>query len=358
MGNDEKMLRSAREYASSKGLFYKEIYPAWRNDMRAPLGIEEELPDPFTRQRLQKGNASFVTIIPGGRIWGDRGAVITEDDKLLGEVSYEFGKSPEEHSFFSSAKNEPERIKGRVAVLSTEGAGYFHWIVGNLPRLHLIIKAEIDPASIDHIIIDHGGFPFQEETLEMFGVGREKIMEADTQFYIEADEIIVPSLAWHKHHMPKWACVFLRDIFLPQKNTVAKKTRLFISREDAVERRISNHAEVAGFLKERGFEEIVPGGMTITEQVRAFKSAEVIVAPHGAGLTNIVFSDPGTKVIELFSPHYVEKCFWILSTQVGAQYSFMLGSNTPPRKRLGKQEDIVVDVEKLSALLERTNNKL
>jgi len=351
MGNDEKIIKSALEYARSRSLFYKEIYPAWRNDMKAPLGIEEELPDPFIRQREQKGKASFVTILPGGRVWGDRGAVITEDEKLLGEVSYEFGKSPEEHSFFSSAKNEPEHIKGRVGVLSTEGAGYFHWLVGNLPRLHLITKAGIELSSIDRFIIDHGGFPFQEETLEMLGVGREQIMEADPQFYIEADEIVVPSLAWHKHHMPKWACAFLRDTFLPHKNTVTKKTRLFVSREDATERTINNHGEVLEYLEKQGFEKIIPGDMSIREQARIFNAAEVIIAPHGAGLTNIVFSDPGTKVIEIFSPHYVEKCFWILASQAGCEYIDMLGENTLPKERLGKQEGITVDIGKLGKLL-------
>ena len=36
------------------------------------------------------------------------------------------------------------------------------------------------------------------------------------------------------------------------------------------------------------------------DQVALFRDAETVVAPHGGGLTNLVFCDPGTKVIELF----------------------------------------------------------
>ena len=320
--------------------------------MKAPFGIEKEIPDPFLRQREQKGKAAFVTILPGGRVWGDRGAAITEDERLLGEVSYEFGKKQEEHSFFSSARDKPKHLKGRVAVLSTEGAGYFHWIVGNLPRLHLIIKAGIETAQIDHFIIDHGGFSFQKETFELFGIDKKKIIEADRQFYIEADEIIATSLAWYKHHMPTWACAFLRDKLLPPKSGGGKK-RLFVSREDSVERKITNQSEVLECLKGQGFEKIIPGNMTVWEQAQAFSAAEIVVAPHGAGLTNITFSDPGTKVIEIFSPHYVEKCYHILASQSGAEYSYMLGEDTLRKERLGKQEAITVDVGKLERLLVR-----
>lgn len=37
---------------------------------------------------------------------------------------------------------------------------------------------------------------------------------------------------------------------------------------------------------------------SITHIVRLFNSAVMVVAPHGAGLANLVFSDPGTFVLE------------------------------------------------------------
>jgi hypothetical protein len=42
-------------------------------------------------------------------------------------------------------------------------------------------------------------------------------------------------------------------------------------------------------------------GMTPRAQMQLFQNADFIVAPHGAGLANLLFCAPGTKIIE-FSP--------------------------------------------------------
>ena len=43
--------------------------------------------------------------------------------------------------------------------------------------------------------------------------------------------------------------------------------------------------------------------MDILKQIRYFSKADTIISPTGSGLANIVFCNPGTKVIEI-SPKY------------------------------------------------------
>jgi hypothetical protein len=82
------------------------------------------------------------------------------------------------------------------------------------------------------------------------------------------------------------------------------KRRLYISRNDAKARRVANEAELAPVLAAHGFETVILKGMPLARQVRLFQEAEMVVAPHGAGLTNIAWCRPGTKIIEFFpSPH-------------------------------------------------------
>ncbi len=45
------------------------------------------------------------------------------------------------------------------------------------------------------------------------------------------------------------------------------------------------------------------GAMTFKEQVDVMASTSVLIALHGAGLTNLMFMQPGTVVIEIFPPH-------------------------------------------------------
>ena len=63
------------------------------------------------------------------------------------------------------------------------------------------------------------------------------------------------------------------------------------------------------------FEEILPEQLSVQEQAELFASASAVVGPHGAGLTNIVFCKPQTKVIELFAPSYRHSAYWMLANQ-------------------------------------------
>jgi capsular polysaccharide biosynthesis protein len=49
----------------------------------------------------------------------------------------------------------------------------------------------------------------------------------------------------------------------------------------------------------------------------------VIVAPHGAALTNIVFTPPGALVVELFGDNYVNGCFWAIANLCGHTHAFL-----------------------------------
>jgi len=42
------------------------------------------------------------------------------------------------------------------------------------------------------------------------------------------------------------------------------------------------------------------GTMSVLEQIELFSNADVVIGTHGAGLANILFCKPNTKVIEIF----------------------------------------------------------
>ena len=63
------------------------------------------------------------------------------------------------------------------------------------------------------------------------------------------------------------------------------------------------------------------------EQIEIFYDAEVIVAPHGAGLANLCFA-VDAKVLELFSVSLVRPCYYYLSESLGHRYAYCLPSRT------------------------------
>ena len=178
--------------------------------------------------------------------------------------------------------------------------------------------------------------------------------------YLRANELIVPSIPLGEACFRPWMCQFLRDAFLTKDiegETNFSGRRLYISRGLAGYRRVLNEPEVIQFLRRRGFEEIKFERLSVRQQAATMAACEVVVAPHGGGLSNLVFCSPGTKVIRIFSPELVAGFFWKISNQLGLDYYYLLGkghSTTRDPDYLQSWDartDIEVDLDVLEFLI-------
>ena len=66
----------------------------------------------------------------------------------------------------------------------------------------------------------------------------------------------------------------------------------------------------------------------VAQQAKLFSEAEFVVAPHGAGLTNMVFAPPGTRLFELFHPQHRNICYSNLAATCGHHYQSLEGCPT------------------------------
>ncbi|WP_445637549.1 Glycosyltransferase family 61 protein [Nostoc sp. DSM 114161] len=301
---------------------------------------------------------TFVAVIPQGRVWGHNGTVITPDDKLLGDVSLEIGTDISEHSILKSWRlPNINYVDGTVAVLSAAGGeGYFHWMFDVLPRIHLLQQAEIPFSHIDKFLVNSLYLSFQKETLALLNIPEEKIIESRKFPHIKAKQLVIPSLPGETGNIPKWACDFLKTKILVNDSTekVGKGKFIYISRDRAAFRKVINEDELIQFLNKFNFEVIFLEKISVVEQASVLSSASVVVAPHGAGLSNLVFCSPGTKIIELFSPNYVNGCYWVLSNNIQLDYYYLIGDGEEPEKFCDPHcmaEDILININALAELL-------
>ncbi|MGL6135708.1 MAG: glycosyltransferase family 61 protein, partial [Planktothrix sp.] len=161
--------------------------------------------------------------------------------------------------------------------------------------------------------------------------------------------------------MPKWTCDFLKRNFLTSESLAnsPKFKRIYITRNSAKSRRILNEDELLAVLQPLGFQSIQLESMSVLEQAALFSQAEIIIGPHGSGLTNLVFCQPQTQVIELFSPNYVYHCYWWISNLVGLDYSYYIGETCAGyylHRLIYSQhffEDILINIQEFVKRLER-----
>ncbi|MDY0386293.1 MAG: glycosyltransferase family 61 protein [Methanolobus sp.] len=308
-----------------KGSWIKEIVPEHKTYREKAKNIRGELHSPLDKWH---GYHSYpkakLCLLRNANIVNENGTVISSDDKVFSDFTYQIGKPIEKNDVFKSYIKKPELKKGCFATITaSESSGYFHWMLECLPRIRLI-EDYID--EIDYLIVPDNLKKFHIETLDRLGFPEEKLYRIKDGMNLQCEKLFVPSLPIGNALMSKWVCDFLRESFIPED--VADPHRLiYISRKDALYRKIMNEGEVEEYLKEMGFEIFQMSELSFLEQVKICAEAKVVISPHGAGLTNIVFCR-GAKILEMFSPSYLGG-FSILANYGKNEYWYLVGEDRP-----------------------------
>jgi capsular polysaccharide biosynthesis protein len=316
-----------------------------------PLTVDGSIHPNFINQLNEIQPKTFVIKSKNWHVWGNQGAVITDAGYLFKDVSREFDQV--KHSVFDQFKLiAAKNIKGLTAVLAASGGiTYYHWLFDILPRINLLKKTGYFD-SIDHFIINYSDLPFQKQTLERAGVDLSKIIVCNDNwgFHIQAEDLILPSLPSNNNSPSLEACLYLRELYkneLAGDNTFKK---LYIKRPPG--RCIINEDELLEILIPLGFEIIYPWKLTVAEQACFFSQAEIVAGIHGADFTNLVFCKPGTRVIDIFSPHWINPCYWVLSNILDLKYAYLIGEDSyTGENRSAKGANVLVDLSKFNKLL-------
>ena len=173
-------------------------------------------------------------------------------------------------------------------------------------------------------------------SLDAVGLGGHNITEI-TENLVKVREAIWVELRF----IQKMPAPFLRDFqravaAIHRRSRLRKKRRLLVMRKGPT-RTIDNIKLVSSFLVSHGFESIYLEGMSVTDQIVLFQNAEFIASPHGAGLSNLVFCEPGTKVIEFMPRLEMRPFFWLISEKLGLVHGMLF--STPPRPKISGPRD-------------------
>lgn len=322
-----------------------------------PKSIETEIHPHLMPYSLQP-EGGYVAVLQSGRVWGRSGAILTSDGKLIHDLSPEYDGGQhrmleaEEHpSLFRQQHPDLQNVHGTAAVLTFCGSGnYFHWLYDVLTRLLMLEALNLPRHSL--IMNPHPHAGFVEETLHMFGIPESSVIRTDMNVYLQADQLIVPSMMMNSHY-PPWTTYALRKKLLPLQETASPvPERLYISRRNASYRRIINENEIIHCLEEYGFVCICPEEWSIARQIQLFASAKVIVGPHGAGLTNLAFCCAGTQVIEIFHMRHIVPTFWMISNHNQLDYYMFYGQEQDSAAGcFAGLEDYYVEPERLKQTL-------
>ncbi len=345
-------------YAISKKVHYSRS-PIDRNIPRAIMGYSHpKIRDYISIQTTPR----FVLNLKNAQIHHNpheksaMGAVLISENLKIVKSDYIDYQHWDTEPFLWSARfsdmeivNPREVVLGKTLYLSTLWwHSYYHFHVDVLGKLFttlsIVDKDFFD--GFDHIILPNITKQFMVDMLKKLNLLHKVRIEPSQP--IRYEDISIPSAAANLDgYIPRDLIDFIYSNF---SLTTHSSRKLYISRSDAHHRRVINETEIINILIPNGFEIVTLEGKSFSEQVALFASANVIVAPHGAGLTNLLYCNQSTKLYEFFSTDYVNKCFTEMSAEKGIDYYYSVFPGTQDPKM-----DYRIDLSALKEFLEIVN---
>lgn len=246
------------------------------------------------------------------------------------------------------------RLHGRSILLGGV-PNYYHWLMEYLPKIGVLEDLMPDVLkSAASWLINENVAPWQVECLSLLGVQTDLLKPVRSGVTTRCDRLVVPSMMAAGD-----AVAFLRRR-LDAESRQTDGRMIYVSRLDAdtARRRVHQEELLAVALQQAGFEILVPSEMSFEEQLNAFASASVIVGPHGAGMTNLVFAQKNSVVVEIVNTHNQSYRFFSdIADAVGFKYARFLSGSERANVVEPENANSVVDAQKLLSFVDRLRDR-
>lgn len=227
---------------------------------------------------------------------------------------------------FRNARIERDRLvylpsdRPYIIGCNRDHTNYYHWLVQALPAVDWGVRTrsgERPCLALPSLA------PWQERSLELLGLAALPRLTLDPASHyqfpdVEYSEFLNGRTAFE---------ISLRAIETFRRMKAAVPARptgkpiIYVARTDTKSRVAVNEAELISRLSEEGVDIIIPGSLTLDEQINIFRNARLVIGAHGAGLSNVVFCDPEAVLYELIPDHYRNCCMNRLALAAGLHYA-------------------------------------
>ena len=283
-------------------------------------------------------------------------------------LAFSFLSMPKQHfeAEFKISVQEilPSRLEGRidyrdrisVPALVPGFWNYYHLLIDCLPRI--LLSLDVDPRA--RILVTE----FQAARLRR--VPGELLLQIAEIFNFKDNLEVIQGDLLHLERaiVPTLPVRFIGPTLRIFQNIAGQvktdaRRLVYVSRKLATARRVLNEEQVVDTVRSFGFETVCLEELQLREQIRLFREAEAVIGPHGAGLANIVFSKPGTNLIEFLHDRglYKVPIFSELSALTKGKHVVLSSKSEPNPQHPGHagNMDMTVDCAGLGTVLEGLN---
>lgn len=277
----------------------------------------------------------------------DRGefypAILSQDCRSvdLREIRFRNGHA-ERLRAASEAGDRGAQIDRAVWVLERVYENHSHWLTAHLPKILLLKRLGM----LDQMLLPANLNPTQKISLRLLGIDPESLPQYDETRPLRVSELTLFETDRFRPELLR----SVREAMAPALPVKDRTRRLYISRSRARFRTLLNEDALLPMLLSYGFERVFMEELSFEEQIEVMRSAQAVVAPHGAGLTNIMFCAEGTHIVEIASPDFPNPNFYAVAAAMGQRYYWVGASEHGDVEPL--QRNLMVAPEKLRKVLD------
>lgn len=237
---------------------------------------------------------------------------------------------------------QPRRIPQATWVIERVYHNHSHWLSAHLPKL-LLLR---DRGMLDDVLLPAERSQALEDSLALAGMPASRFGVFDHDRPLLVDELTVVGT----------------DRFRPELLRLVRQAygigsasrggrRVFISRARAARRRLLNEEDVWAVLAPAGFDRVCMEALSFEAQVDLMRETDVLLAAHGAGLTNMLFCAEGTHVVEIANLSFPNPNFYAMAAAMGHRYWLVEGSAHGSVHPL--EQDLTVDPAAVRRVVEQ-----
>ena len=310
----------------------------------------------------------YIYEIANGRIYTDtvENVAILKNNTIVPNISFQQIYGDLKSSNFNKVlKAGTPRIKKKISgtvfsmVQGASGNNYFHFLFDIITRLKLC-EEKYPLNQIDYFYVpgvDH----WQRKIFSIFEIENDRLINSKHNRHIQADKILAVDHPWYYKgniqkeviNIPSWIVFWLRNKFLKMATKFNSNEKIFIDRSESQFKhcQFQNNNEIINFLNTKGFKSYKVGQLDFFEQIYLFNNAKIIIGPHGAAFSNIIFCKPKTIIIEILPETHPNKKCVRLSKILDLNHTRI----TTPEVASSEKElgDIKFSIEKINQMLKK-----
>jgi capsular polysaccharide biosynthesis protein len=239
-------------------------------------------------------------------------------------------------------------IDGSAVLIARYGVRTWgHWLGELLPKIVCVEAAfpgkhrYILPA----IIFSHPELRSFLESIWYHGIDIGRVIPVESDTIYRFSELYAVSPAWTKHKIHPGVVDLVRARMRPPQANLPRKVAFL--RTESRTRNVANAQSLIDELRRRAFTTVEIGALSFADQAAIFAAAEVVVAVLGSGLTGLLYSPLGVRVLTLAPARWSDLFFFALMQNRDAKLADIRGVQDPNDQRNPARAGFVIELNEL-----------